>query len=453
MGKSRWKRRKARAHRKREREQEEEHEQDRKRRKTRVHQEQDKEQEDEHEEDQGQGRVQDQGEEQKQSSECIDAFSSFIKSEMEDLEYFLQTRYGLLEVLVCNNVLTSKQVSIIQEKDSDRSQVRQLLEEITRQTISDEKKEAFMRALDQTKQKHVSNFIRGNRKRSAEYGDDWPLLCCTEFTKLEANRSKIIDLIDTRNGLLDYMLSADCISTRRIHLIEEGSTDEVQSERLLHTVLKGSLATYNALIRGLIKTKQHHVVYVFEPSLAEDIRPLSDEQQSRLQKNYATLIRIIDMEDGTLTAELYAANCITKCQKEYIEQTAITHSERKKRLINIVRRGSEANFYKFIECLNNTGQHHVSRILIEDGAVAHIVANISPANNREERERQIVDKLNAKSSCSDILAKSSSGVSLNKALSLSTICLSRSSLLFAGLILATMCANAPSSISMRLTWC
>ena len=65
------------------------------------------------------------------------------------------------------------------------------------------------------------------------------------------------------------------------------------------------------------------------------------------------------------------------------------------RLREIVRRGSETDFYKFIECLNNTGQLHVSRILTEDGAVALTVANISPANNRgerERRERQLVDQ-------------------------------------------------------------
>ena len=126
----------------------------------------------EHEQDPKQTR--DQGEDHEPPSECIDEFSSFIKKEKSNLIYFMKTQYGLLEELVSNNVLTSKQVSIIQEKHSDLGQARQLLEEIARETISDEKKEAFMRALDQTKQKHASNFIRGNGKRACEYGDNWP---------------------------------------------------------------------------------------------------------------------------------------------------------------------------------------------------------------------------------------------------------------------------------------
>ena len=60
-----------------------------------------------------------------------------------------------------------------------------------------------------------------------------------------------------------------------------------------------------------------------------------------------------------------------------------------------MRRGSETDFYKFIESLNNNDQHHVSSIPTENGAVALIVANISPPNDREPREGQIVDQFNA----------------------------------------------------------
>ena len=70
-------------------------------------------------------------------------------------------------------------------------------------------------------------------------------------------------------------------------------------------------------------------------------------------------------------------------------------SESNTRLFDIMRRGSQTDFNKSIECLNETGQRHVSRILIEDGTVAHLVATISPANSREQRERPIVDQLTA----------------------------------------------------------
>ena len=183
----------------------------------------------------------DQSEDHEQSSERIDEFSSFIKKEINNLILLMTTQFGLLEELESNNVLTSMQVSFIQDKDSYRGQVRKLFEEITRDTISAEKL-AFLRELDLTLQKHVSNFIRDNGERAAEYGDHWPLCYCTEFTRLATQRSKLIDLIDTRNSLLDEMLSANSINTRQIHYIEEGATDEIQSEILLAIVLWGSLA-------------------------------------------------------------------------------------------------------------------------------------------------------------------------------------------------------------------
>jgi len=110
-------------------------------------------------------------------------------------------------------------------------------------------------------------------------------------------------------------------------------------------------------------------VSLLELSLVEDadLHPLNESQQSRIQRNYDTLVNIINSKDG-LTAKLYAADCITRRQKQFIEHPMITQSESNTRLIYIVMRGSEINFNNFIECLNETGQQ-VSHILIEDGAV------------------------------------------------------------------------------------
>ena len=52
----------------------------------------------------------------------------------------MTTKNDLLEVLVSSNVLTSEQVSLIQERDSDHDQIRKLLREITRKTIPNEKR-------------------------------------------------------------------------------------------------------------------------------------------------------------------------------------------------------------------------------------------------------------------------------------------------------------------------
>ena len=97
-------------------------------------------------------------------------------------------------------------------------------------------------------------------KRAAQYGNDWPLLYYKEFLIFSINKSKLVDLIDSRNGLLDEMLAVDCINSRQKHYIETGATDEIMYARLHNIVLQGSLATYNAFIHCLKQTKQHHVV-------------------------------------------------------------------------------------------------------------------------------------------------------------------------------------------------
>jgi len=231
----------------------------------------------------------------------------------------------------------------------------------------------------------VSNLIRGKGVRAIDYGDHWPLYYCTESRNLTADRPNLIrlGLVDPTNGLLDAMLSSDCINHQQKHHVEIGAIDEDQNNVIYNLVYWGSLATYYAFIRCLLQTKQHQVVSLLAPSLVGDVRPLSDNHQARLKRNYFTLVDIMNSKDG-LTAELYAADCITGRQKEYIE-SATTQSKRNERLTDIVIRGSETNYHKFIEYLNNTGQRHVSRILMEDGAVACIVASISPSNNRVQK--------------------------------------------------------------------
>jgi hypothetical protein len=53
------------------------------------------------------------------------------------------------------------------------------------------------------------------------------------------------------------------------------------------------------------------------------------------------------------------------------------------RLLDILRRGSEKDFSKFIECLKKTGQEHVANVLLNDGAVAHLVAKTNCSATEE----------------------------------------------------------------------
>jgi len=116
--------------------------------------------------EQGDEHVKEQGEDQpeKHSIQVVDSFSEFIQKKMNQLRTLIDTQFGLLEPLISNDVLTCDQVTVVRQKASYRDEAaRKLLEEISKDPMSNEKKkEHFFNALDQTQQKHVSNYIRGN---------------------------------------------------------------------------------------------------------------------------------------------------------------------------------------------------------------------------------------------------------------------------------------------------
>jgi hypothetical protein len=70
---------------------------------------------------------------------------------------------------------------------------------------------------------------------------------------------------------------------------------------------------------------------------------------------------LIDSDHGLL-AEMITADCISLRQKQFIE-SGTSSADRNSRLLDILRRGSESDFNKFIECLSKTGQQHVASIL------------------------------------------------------------------------------------------
>ena len=69
------------------------------------------------------------------NSQCLGEFFPFIQQNTDELVCFITTEYGLLNVLVSKKVLTYSQVNFIRRIDHRESRVRQLLEEITGETL------------------------------------------------------------------------------------------------------------------------------------------------------------------------------------------------------------------------------------------------------------------------------------------------------------------------------
>jgi hypothetical protein len=292
--------------------------------------------------------------------------SEIIQRLRGNLTNIVDIDHGLLDELCAVDVITHDQVDEVRSERTPNSRVEQLLNFVVK--MSDAQQEQFLVALNKTQQTHVSEYIRAGGDLKNLNKDNWPLWLCGEIRMLNKNLATLTETIDLKCGLLDELFAEGCINRQQMKAIKTQKTDAAQNGLLLNMMYRKSLADFNKLLRCLEKTKQPYIVSLLSSSYTCNDQPLSEALKSRLIKNHAILMELLDTRYGLL-AELQASDCITRRQQEYIES-----EDSKARLLDILSRGSEADFMKFIDGLRKTGQEHVARILLEDGVVAQIVA-------------------------------------------------------------------------------
>lgn len=308
-----------------------------------------------------------------------------MKGLRKQLVDIIEIQCGLLDILHSMGVLTYRQIEDITCKPTPGSQVRHLLE------LSEIQSKRFLVALEMNQQTHVVNFIRDNGVEQQRSGTvDWPLRMSKIYPDIERNWSKLIELLDCRNGLLDEMLSTDCINYDQKEYVESGDRDAKRNEYLLKILTRKSTSHFGQFIACLLETKQPQVVSLLVPDAAGNVCPLREERKRKLQENRATLIELMDSRHGLLS-QLYSADCITTRQKEFVE-TAASPSDTNGRLLDILRRGSESYFDTFLDGLRRTGQSHVCNILTGSGSVARLVGNIGGSDHMKQDEARIVEQ-------------------------------------------------------------
>jgi competence protein ComGC len=225
--------------------------------------------------------------------------------------------YGLLDELCAVDVITRDQADEVRSKRTPDSRVEQLLNFVVKMT--DAQQEQFLVALDKTQQTHVSEYIRAGGNLKSLNKDNWPLLHCSEMRMLDKNLATLTEAIDLKCGLLDELFAEGCINRQQMKAIKTQRTDAAQNGALLNMMYRKSFADFNKLLRCLEKTKQSHVVSLLSSSYTCNDQPLSDALKSRLIKNHAILMELIDTRYGLL-AELQASDCITRRQKNTLNQ-------------------------------------------------------------------------------------------------------------------------------------
>lgn len=327
------------------------------------------------------------------NASCRDR-TAVIRKLSNDLIDTVDVHHGLIDLLFSRSVLTNRQIENIKSRPTDFGRVKELLDCVAR--LDADKQEMFLVTLEKTQQRHVSNFIRMNGRRSAT--DDWPLTQSRrEVETLDRLKSKLIELIDPRNGLLQELFSVGCINSRQKQKLEiDVMSDAERNELLLDILRRRSVADYYKFVRCLTVTKQHHVVSLLVPEVAAGARPLSDECKSKLRANYGAMIDAIDTKSGHLLPELLSAGCITWRQKHFVE-SATSQAESNSRLLDIVKRGSQSDFDKFVRCLEKTGQEHVGRMLLNNASVTLVIAETrcGCGGSSSDEERLIVERFMA----------------------------------------------------------
>jgi hypothetical protein len=160
--------------------------------------------------------------------------------------------------------------------------------------LSLQQQEQFLLALENTQQSHVTNYLRNGGSVPALYTENWPLFVDNQWKRVEENLWRLKELIDTRNGLLDELLSVQLVNNQQKQVISAQLSDADCNELLLSIIQRKSLKDYNLFIDCLEKNKQNHVVAVLEPNSSTfNSQPVNEQQLVTLRANYAALVKLI----------------------------------------------------------------------------------------------------------------------------------------------------------------
>jgi DNA-binding beta-propeller fold protein YncE len=297
------------------------------------------------------------------------------------LHWMIDVDYNLLNTLRNTTVLNDYQIEQIQSKPTMSARVDQLLDFVT--SLSRQQQKQFLVALIETQQTHVKKFIDARGRRPSADEQNWPLHDTDDHHRIRVKASELIELIDSVNGLLDEMVASGCITVHHKQMIEARNTSFGKNETLLTIIRRRSVSDFNKFVTSLLKTKQYHVASILKSNADDNNKPLNDKMKKKLLANQAALVKLLDVRHGLL-ADLVAEDCITRRHKELVEN-ASSQAQSNSLLLDIIMRGSQSDFSKFVRCLINSGQEHVCRILVEDGVVARLVARCSRGNQSNAR--------------------------------------------------------------------
>jgi hypothetical protein len=176
--------------------------------------------------------------------------ASTIAACLSRLIEIINCDHSLLDEMKRKRLISHRQREDLLRKISNFDAAEQLFEYVVKMSAAQH--ENFLVALDEAGQQHVANYIRENGNRTAACEDNWPLADSEFLSDLENNWSQLIDIVDSRNGLLDELLSVRCINNRLKESLESKNTLSDRNELLLNSLLRKSIKDFRNFI-GCLK--------------------------------------------------------------------------------------------------------------------------------------------------------------------------------------------------------
>ena len=288
-----------------------------------------------------------------------DEHTHALTANVHQLRKFLDPENGLLDELISINVISLTDAQYIRSMSGYSEMVQKLIEVLTRK--SDDAFDAFINALNQTGQSHVSYMLTGQSESGKVPMSD------EHHHALRVKTDDLCRFTDPENRLLDVLFSTEVISSlddQSIRSLSQSGHNKM-TRRLVEVLTRKSDDAFYGFINALNQTGQSHVTYILTGQSESGKVPMSDEHYNTLTANIDRLCQFIDPENGLLD-KLVSNNVISLTNAEYI-RSGIGYNEVARKLIEVLMRKSDDAFDGFISALNQTGQSHVTYMLTGQG--------------------------------------------------------------------------------------
>ena len=293
---------------------------------------------------------------------------------------FLETRNGLLDFLVRDEVFTESNRSLVLSKSAVDAMAQQTVDILLRRPDSSFNK--FISALNETGQSHVTHILTGVGKLSMP----------NHLRSLLTNKMKVLcQYLDPENGILVSLCSAEIITSFDANRIRAATGINEMAQKLIETLLRKNNDAFDALIKSLDDSGQKHVITILTGQ--GNSQPLSEEFRKKLTENRTNLASRIDSKYSGLVSALVSNGVFSEYDQQRVtgrkETTDVDLSEV---IMDFIARKSQSDFEGFISALNKTGQKHVAIEFLGDEVVANILMN-DTSENDAELESELLEHL------------------------------------------------------------